>query len=265
MSELAFTRTGSGAPLVLLHGIGSLRQAWAPVVPALAERFEVIAVDLPGFGESAPLPPYLTPTPAALANSVAAFLDRHDITAPHVAGTSLGGWIALELATLRRLASLALLSPAGLWPGRTPLFNRVSLRAIRWSARHAGGLGSRLVSFRLGRALVLGQIHGRPARVDPEYARMEIRGMGTCPGFEATMKAARPLHYRAQSPVDTPVSVAFGARDRILLASLSRRVEQLPPGAHIATLPGCGHVPMPDDPEAVAAFIVVAAARARVA
>jgi pimeloyl-ACP methyl ester carboxylesterase len=126
-------------------------------------------------------------------------------------------------------------------------------------------VGNRLVSYKLGRRLVLGQIHGRPAGVDPDYARTLIRGMGTCPGFEATMRAARPIHYRATSPVDAPISVAFGSRDFILLASLSRHVEQLPPGAKVTSLPGCGHVPMPDDPDAVAAFIVEAATRARVA
>ena len=57
MTMLAYTRTGAGAPLILLHGIGSSRHAWDPVLPGLAERFDVIAVDLPGFGDSAPLPP----------------------------------------------------------------------------------------------------------------------------------------------------------------------------------------------------------------
>ncbi len=56
VSSLAFTRSGTGAPLVLLHGIGLSRQAWDPVVPALARHFDVIAVDLPGFGGSAPVP-----------------------------------------------------------------------------------------------------------------------------------------------------------------------------------------------------------------
>lgn len=56
MTALACTRTGAGAPLVLLHGLGSSRHAWDPVIPALAEQFEVLAIDLPGFGDSEPLP-----------------------------------------------------------------------------------------------------------------------------------------------------------------------------------------------------------------
>ena len=54
MPTLAYTRSGTGAPLVLLHGIGLDRRSWDPVVPALSRHFDVIAVDLPGFGASAP-------------------------------------------------------------------------------------------------------------------------------------------------------------------------------------------------------------------
>jgi pimeloyl-ACP methyl ester carboxylesterase len=137
MSTLSFTRTGSGAPLLLLHALGSARQAWDPVIPALAEHFEVIAVDLPGQGDSAPLPAHIEPIPAVVAASVAGFLDDLGITAPHVAGNSFGGWVALELAGIHPVASLALLSPAGLWRDKTPLYDMVSLRATRWFAKRA--------------------------------------------------------------------------------------------------------------------------------
>jgi len=136
MPSLAYTRSGAGAPLVLLHGIGSSRHAWGPVVPALAAHFTVIAVDLPGFGDSRPGPAHIEPTPAALAAAVAQLLDDLGLTSPHLAGNSLGGWVALELAAIRPAASLTLLSPAGLWHGDAPLYNRVSLRGSRWLTRH---------------------------------------------------------------------------------------------------------------------------------
>src|SRR3954470_16424603 len=157
MPPLAITRSGTGEPLVLLHGLGSSRQAWDPILPALAARFHVIAVDLPGFGDSAPLPGAGEVPPAALAQSVADLLDDLGVSTPHLAGNSLGGWVALELAARRPVASLTLLSPAGLWPGRIPRYCQVSLRASRWLCRHAGGLLSRAVEHRWGRLLALGQ------------------------------------------------------------------------------------------------------------
>jgi pimeloyl-ACP methyl ester carboxylesterase len=259
---LAFTRCGAGAPLVLLHGLGLSRRNWDPVVPALAEQFDVIAVDLPGFGDSAPLPAPVEPSPAALAAAVAGLLDELGVTAPHLAGNSLGGWVALELAGIRPAASLALLSPAGLWRGNTPLYCRASLRSTRWLARHAAGPLSRLVNHRLGRVVVLGQTHGRPTRLTPGYARAAIRAMGTCPGFDAVFKATARRRFRAVAPIDAPVTVAFGSRDLLLLRHQSRHVDQLPPGTHVETLPACGHVPMADDPVAVAALVARSAARA---
>ena len=144
MTTLAFTRSGSGAPLVLLHGIGLSRHSWDPVIPALAGHFDVIAVDLPGFGDSEPMPPQVEPLPAALATAVAGLLDELGVALPHVAGNSLGGWVALELAAIHPVASLALLSPAGLWRGRAPRYDRASLRASGWLARqHAARLRPR--------------------------------------------------------------------------------------------------------------------------
>src|SRR5712691_4498039 len=81
MTALEFTRSGAGAPLVLLHGIGGSRHAWDPVIPALAEHFDVLAIDLPGHGDSEPVPPQVEPLPAVLAAAVAGLLDDLGITA----------------------------------------------------------------------------------------------------------------------------------------------------------------------------------------
>jgi pimeloyl-ACP methyl ester carboxylesterase len=261
MPPLAVTRSGTGAPLVLLHGIGSSRRAWDPVLPALAARFDVIAVDLPGFGDSAPLYGQAEVPPARLAESVADLLDDLGVTAPHLAGNSLGGWVALELAARRPVASLTLLSPAGLWPGNSPQYGLVSLRASRWLARHATAPLSRLVRYRLGRILLLGQTHGRPARLTAEYARAAVETLGRCPGFEAALAGTARRRYLAATPITAPVTVAFGSRDRLLLRG-SRHLGQLPPHTQAEALPGCGHVPMADDPAAVAALITRTATRA---
>lgn len=251
MAALAFTRIGVGQPLVLLHGIGMSRHAWDPVVPALATQFDVVAVDLPGFGRSEPARPGIEPTPQVMAARVADLLDDLGIISPHVVGNSLGGWVALELAGLRPVRSLILLSPAGLWRHSTPRYNLISLRGTRWLAQHTTAVLLRLVRHRLGRLLVLAQTHGRPTRMSPVDAQAAISAMAGCRGFDATLRATARRHYNAgATAIDAPVTVAFGTRD-LLLRRRSRRRDQLPPQTRFATLTGCGHVPMADDPVAV--------------
>jgi pimeloyl-ACP methyl ester carboxylesterase len=266
MTALAHSRSGSGAPLVLLHALGLSRASWAPVVPALSEHFDVLAVDLPGLGDSPPLAG--EPSPKALAAAVATFLDEQGLdeqglAVPHVVGNSLGGWVAMELAALRPLASVTLLSPAGMWPGNTPLYCRVSLRVTRWLSVHAGGLVSRALATRIGRVAVLGQTHGRPGRMSPEQANTALHDMAAAPGFDAAFAATLPRHYAASAPFSAPVTVAFGDRDRLLLRRSWRRLDELPPDRIVASLPGCGHIPMTDDPAAVAALVLAATGRRR--
>jgi pimeloyl-ACP methyl ester carboxylesterase len=261
MSRLAFTRTGAGPTLILLHALGLSRHSWDPVVPSLSKHFDVIAVDLPGFGDSPMMPPDVEPRPAALAAAVAGLLDELHITAPHIAGNSLGGWVALELAGLREVASLTLLSPAGLWRHSTPLYCQMSLRATRWLCRHGARLLNDLVSHRLGRVLVLGQSHGRAASLSPEYAHATIRTIAACPGFESVLRATARRHYVAGPPIEVPVTVAFGSRDLVLLGHNARYLGELPPGTSVRPLPGCGHIPMADDPNAVATLLTSAVLR----
>lgn len=263
MSLLAVTRTGNGPPLVLLHGLGSSRRAWAPVMPALAAHFEVVAIDLPGFGDSPPLPTDVEPTPRALASAVADTLDELRLAGPpHVAGNSLGGWVALELAAIRPLASLTLLSPAGLWRDAAPRYSRMSLVLSRWLACHADSLLLRLVRHRLGRVIVLGQTHGKPGRLSADYARGAIRAMRDARSFEATLRASSARRYTSLTLGGIPVTLAFGSRDRLLLAHQSRILDELPAGVAVRGLPGCGHVPMADDPLAITHLIRSTAGRA---
>ena len=96
--NLNYKRAGSGEPLVLIHGIGSRWQMWEPVIPLLQPHRDVIALDLPGFAQSPPPPPGTPPGIDSLVRLVAEFFPSLGIERPHVAGNSLGGWIALELA-----------------------------------------------------------------------------------------------------------------------------------------------------------------------
>ena len=94
--RIAWERHGAGEPLLLVHGLGYARWGWEPVLPGLAERFDVLLFDNRGIGESdAPAGPY---TVAELAGDAVAVLDEAGVERAHVVGTSLGGMVAQELA-----------------------------------------------------------------------------------------------------------------------------------------------------------------------
>ena len=90
--DLNYRRRGSGEPLLLIHGTGSNLRAWQPVFDLLASRRDVIAVDLPGHGDSPLAPPGIPPTAAGFARLISAFLSEElGIESPHIAGNSMGG------------------------------------------------------------------------------------------------------------------------------------------------------------------------------
>jgi pimeloyl-ACP methyl ester carboxylesterase len=119
------------------------------------------------------------------------------------------------------------------------------------------------MKYRLGRILVLGQTQGRPARITADYARMAIRAMANGQGFDAILEGTRLRCYRAGPPIDAPVTIAFGSRDFLLLKRRSRHLDQLPPGTRVGSLPGCGHIPMADNPGAVTALITASTVYSR--
>jgi pimeloyl-ACP methyl ester carboxylesterase len=256
--QLHHVRQGTGPALVLIHGLGSHLHAWAPVVPRLAAARDVIALDLPGFGESAPLPAEVTPTAAALAAAVATFLDGLGLERPHLAGNSLGGWVALELARLGRAASLTLVSPGGFWSEGERRFATTSLRVTHWLARTFAGAMPRLLASATGRRIVMGQIFAHPERIPVAAAIADARAFAQAPAFDATFAvAARPGNgFRAGAEVTCPVTVAWGDRDSLLLPRQARRAVAAIPGARLVTLPGCGHTPTWDDPELVARVLL---------
>ncbi len=257
-TRLAYERHGAGEPLVLLHGIGHHRQAWYPVVAELAERREVIAVDLPGFGESPAQPPGLPYTPESAVAVLGAFFDALGLGVPHVAGNSLGGLLALRLAQTRRVASVTALSPAGFWSVPEGLYVFCLLRAMHRGARTLSpGAVERLAGSRAGRRVLTGAICAAPGRRDPVAVVAETLALREAPGFAPVLAAgSRGRMFAGGIGPGTPVTVAWGDRDRMLLPRQGVRAKRAIPHARLVRLPGCGHVPMNDAPDAVARVLL---------
>src|SRR3954452_5586040 len=167
-------RGGFGAPLVLVHGIGHTWRGWKTMLPLLEDRFDVLAVDLPGFGYSKPLPPSVDSTPEALADAVEDEMARAGFDRAHIAGNSLGGWVALELARRGRAETVTAISPAGLQHAREWDWGVGILRTMRWAARNAPPPAF-LVQSPLGRVLAAGPSTIRAWRKTPELLAEEMR------------------------------------------------------------------------------------------
>ncbi|MQS37123.1 alpha/beta fold hydrolase [Streptomyces katsurahamanus] len=254
--SVAYQRNGSGEPLLLLHGIGHHWQAWEPVIRILAAERDVIAVDLPGFGVSPPLPdgvPYDLATVGSVLGSLCAALG---IGRPHVAGNSLGGLLALELGRAGLVRSVTALSPAGFWNERERIFAYGTLKALRAGARSMPlPVIEGLSRSAAGRTALTGAVYARPARRSSESVVAETLALRAATGFDETLAAGRDVLFADDIP-DVPVTIAWGARDRLLLRRQGIRAKRAIPGARLVRLPGCGHVPMSDDPALVARVVL---------
>jgi pimeloyl-ACP methyl ester carboxylesterase len=246
---LSLDRRGAGPPLVLLHGIGGERQVWRPVLDELAQDFEVFTVDLPGFGASAPLDGE-TPTAAALAAAVARGMADLGVDAFHVAGNSLGGWVALELGRLGAALTVTGICPAGLWGAEVAERNlRAGPRrspAVRWS-RRLRPLVPALLAIGPLRRLILRTFVADPARVPRADAVRMVVAYGRSAAYDETSFAMRSSRLADPQAIGVPVLLAWGAEDRLLEV---RPLEA--PDVETVVLPGCGHVPMWDAPRLVA-------------
>jgi pimeloyl-ACP methyl ester carboxylesterase len=259
--ELDHRLAGSGEPLLLIHGIGSTWRVWKPTLDRLEERHEVLAVDVPGFGHSAPLPPGTRPTIDAMADSLEKVLDAVGWAAPHVAGNSMGGWLALELGRRGRAASVVAISPAGMWTEKERIYSRSALRFQHAAATKIAPYADALTRSALGRTLVFGGVTARPWRADPADAAEALRLFAGAPGWDDTLEEITHDRPRDLSSVDCPVRIVWGSRDTLLLPRQADRFVREIPDAELVRLPGLGHVPMADDPDAVADSILQFTAR----
>ena len=194
------------------------------------------------------------PEPApALADAVIATLDELGIARAHVAGNSLGGWVALEFAKTDRCASVTGLCPAGFWP--RPLGPRPEL--ARSTARTLAPALGLLLRTERGRNLVLRGAVAHPERVPAAAAARLVRAYALSPGFARANAEMRRTLFTGFDEIDVPITLAWAEHDRLVGPPRS-----VPAGIETALLRECGHVPTWDDPERVAEVIAAGAARA---
>ncbi|RJO72211.1 alpha/beta fold hydrolase [Nocardia panacis] len=251
--------TGSGAPLLLLHGFMLSPHCWEQSALRLAAHCEVYAPALPGHW-GGPAVSGRSLDVRALADRIEEQLDQLGWRTCHIAGNSLGGWLAVELAHRGRARSLTLIAPAGGWtvPSLTQL--RVGLKFLSMVpvveiGRHLGGF---VTDSRLARRLALLLLSKRAAAV---------------PRREATAMINAALHCRAMLPMilgglrspgvtgladlAVPVRLLLCEFDRVIprRAFAGRFLRELPDSADRILIHGVGHVPMLEAPDRIATLI----------
>jgi pimeloyl-ACP methyl ester carboxylesterase len=254
-------RSGSGEPLVLLHGILADWHVWLPVLPALTTRHDVYALTLPGHRGGPDLQPGIPISIALIADGVEAMLDSAGIDKAHIAGNSLGGWLAIELGRRGRARSVVALSPAGGWGSAKDL--RRVIRLLKSSRAVLGCSHGRALSYLFSRswfrrlALRSAMEHGDRIPVAEALGMLEaVLSCTAFAGFIDWVQHAPPIG-EVSAPQDYPIRLAWGDRDKTIpFEAYGRPLVSAIPEAEMITLPGVGHVPMYDDPELVANSIL---------
>lgn len=253
IGEISYVEAGTGPPLLALHGLGATKGSFLTTLAALADSHRVVALDLPGFGESAK--PIGAPYDARfMARSVVTAMDGLGIDRAHLVGNSMGGRVALEAGMRHpdRVDRLVLLCPAVAW-----LRDRRFAGIVRLLRPELGLLQvtPRPVVEGLVRRLVPGATNGWAAAGVDEFLRSYL----TPRGRAAFYAAARNIYLDAPdgrdgfwtrlAALERDCLFVWGKRDGLVPVGFRRHVEERLPRAQHLVLP-CGHVPQVEAPRA---------------
>jgi pimeloyl-ACP methyl ester carboxylesterase len=233
---------GQGPALLFLHGAGAAGR-WLPFHARLAERFTVHLPTHPGHGGS-PAAEWIEHI-SDLAFHYLDFLDEQGLGRVHLAGSSFGGWIAAEMATMasHRLASLTLIGPVGIkvegwiYPFLFALELPQLVAAVFHDPTNALALAPRDMTSIDGLAEL--------ARERAALARVSWN-----PNFY------NPLLRRRLARITVPTLLCWGEHDRVAPLVCAQAWAKEIPGARLLTFPRSGHLPHVEEPEAVAAALV---------
>jgi pimeloyl-ACP methyl ester carboxylesterase len=237
-TQVRLLRGGSGPPLIFLHG-ASGHVGWLPFLDRLARTFDVLAPEHPGFGHSDD-PPWLD-RPSDLAYFYLDLIELLKLDRVHLVGTSLGGWIAAELAVRNtsRLASLTLVCAVGITAGGVPVDDMFRLSA---------------------------EENARRFYVDPERARRRLEMLATADprllvrNRSTVVRLAYPSFVNPDLAkwlhrVDVPTLLVWGENDGLVPPAFGEAYRRLIPNATLSVIPQAGHAPFEEQPDAfLAAF-----------
>ncbi len=247
--HLAVSVTGEGEPVVLIPGLGATRRVYAPIVPALAERHQVIVYDPRGVGGSdVPPGPYPMPRLAADCVAVAASLG---VARFHLFGASMGGLTAEHVGVLHPGSILRLLL-AATGPGRHAATAAAAPEAT--AALLGRGARTPAEAYRMACTVLYSPRFQRDHRgfVDEEVAHRAAHPIAGR-AFTAQFRASRDADIGARlGEISAPTLVLHGTEDVLVPLANAEALTKLIPGARRYWFEGCGHLFFHEDPDRTA-------------
>ncbi|MEX0620503.1 MAG: alpha/beta fold hydrolase, partial [Solirubrobacterales bacterium] len=249
--KISTLTAGQGDPVVCLHGLGATKASFLTTIEAMSGTNRVIAVDLPGFGDSDK--PLDAPYNAAwFAGTVIGLLDELGIDRAHLVGNSMGGRVAIEAGLLypERIRSTVLLAPALAW-----------LKDRRWRWLLRGPLpklgliqpAPRVITEPLVRGLVPGGKEGWTAAGIDEFLRSFLTPRGRVAFYEAARNIYMDEPHGEEglwtrlAGLSPPALFVWGRKDTLVPIGFRKHVERvLPQASHLEL--ECGHVPQMEEP-----------------
>ena len=242
---------------MLVHGLGAGWRSWTPIIDELAERREVIAVDLPGFGDTPPLTGEVSI--ATLTDSVADFVREQGLDGVATAGQSMGGRMVLELARRGVGGDTVALDPGGFWSDRELFVFGATLRPSIALVRSLRGRLPSILSSPVGRTVLLAQFSARPWALTRETVLPDVRGLADAPGTGDAMDALTRGPKQEGAPagsVPGRVTIGWGRRDLVTVPRQAARALELFPDAVLHWFERCGHFPQWDAPREATRLIL---------
>lgn len=249
VGSLNFDRRGSGTPLLLVHGLGASWASWSPILDQLAQHRDVISIDLPGFGDTPPLPGEVTI--ASLTDAVSDFIDSHDLAGIDTVGSSMGARMVLELARRGVGGDTVALDPGGFWsPGELRFFS-TALKASLPLVLGLQPVMPALTGNPVGRTALLTQFSAAPWKLPASVALHEMRSFKKATSLRDALDALVDGPLQEGAPVGTTpgrVTIGWGRQDRVTLPKQAARAQAAFPGSELHWFDKCGHFPMWDQP-----------------
>jgi pimeloyl-ACP methyl ester carboxylesterase len=200
-----YSESGSGRPLVLLHGIGMSGSVWNSVTPYLTATRHVVVFDIAGFGLTPPLPATTPPTSANLAGALERSLRAIGLKDPvDIAGNSLGGLIGLEAAKRGLARRVVAISPPGLWKARGASHVKYVFGTMRFLATKLPSILKAIVRRSFLRELALAVPMSVGSRIMPAGAAVAaVDDLAAATGFEDTFRCtAAPFSQKPLPEAD---------------------------------------------------------------